>query len=497
MRVEVGQRLGTLALVHGLGYAAAFGWNVIAARVTSIQEYGVLTLAVSVILALQVLFEFGQQRSLVRFLSPLVHAGDDDAIRCLTRRAASLPLQAGALIMAALAACIILDREAVWGGLPAWQWLLVVPAGLGAAMLNIQAGAYIAAGRAVASSVLSLVLVPVVLCAAFAWQGRSGPVGIFPMFVATILAYVSGGAIATALLLRGKIGRRRAPTVGEAGQATVPDRRGYYGFAAKAFVVAVLSLGLAYADRYLLGAFATLAAVGLYNLPARTSRLLNLPVYFLNPLAGPAYTRANRGETLAEAMAVYRASARVIASVVLPVGLSGAVFAEPVLTLLGGEQFAPAAATMAVLVAGAIVLTLSGNSGLLLQMGGREDDEVRATTYGLIVNVVVALALLRPLGIVGVAAGTAAGYAVVAAARLLACWRRWRVALWDLLGLRQVLAVAVHLLAATLGHILRWPWPITAGAATVACALVCAPWSAIADLADAIARDDGPRRAQT
>ena len=168
------------------------------------------------------------------------------------------------------------------------------------------------------------------------------------------LAYVVGGAFSILRLVRGETGRSvrylEAPRAGP----DIPSRRDYCSFARKALIVAVLSLGLAYADRYLLGAFASLAAVGLYSLPARTSRLLNLPVYFLNPVAGPVYTQAGHQDTMAVALGVYRASARFIASVVLPVGLTGAVYASPLLGLLGGEQYMPAASAMTILVVGAI-----------------------------------------------------------------------------------------------------------------------------------------------
>lgn len=494
MLARVGRKLVTLALVHGFGYVAAFGWNVIAARVTSVHDYGVLTLAFSLILALQVLFEFGQQRSLVRFLSPLFTAADFRTGTQLSRRAVVLPLQMSLLVGIGLAVWVGTAPTALWGGLPAWQWMLLIPAGLGAALMNIQTGAYIAAGRAIASSVLSLVVVPVALCAAFAWQGRRGQVEAGPLFTLTALAYIAGGVFSAARLICGE-SRRPSGTPANIGDRTVmPARRIYYGFAAKALLVAVLSLGLAYADRYLLGAFASLTAVGLYNLPARTSRLLNLPVYFLNPLAGPVYTRANQQDTLANALGVYRASARLIASVVLPIGLTGAVCAGPLLRMLGGEQFTPAASSMTILVAGAIILTLSGNSGLLLQMGGRENDEVRATACGLFVNIALAMILLRPLGIVGVAIGTSLGYSVVAAGRLLACWRRWRIAIWDLLGLRQVLAVVSHLGVLYLGRSLGLSWMVAAGIATVVCVIICAPWSAIRELARAIAVDDAFHR---
>ena len=91
-------------------------------------------------------------------------------------------------------------------------------------------------------------------------------------------------------------------------------------------------------------------------------------------------------------------------------------------------------------------------------MGGRERDEVRATACGLVVNVVVAIALLGWLGINGVAIGTSLGFVVVAGWRLLACWLRWRIAIWDLLGFREFLAATLYLVVAFLGGLLGLPW---------------------------------------
>lgn len=515
MSAKQERRLLLLALVQGVGYAAALGWNVIGARVCSVHVYGVVAFAMSLVLALQVVFEAGHQRTLVRFMSPLLAARDGAGATRLGHRALSLPLLLAGLAALAAGAVLVWASAGEWGGVPAANWLLLLPAGLGAALMNVQTGAYIAGGRAIASSVLSLVAVPAFLCAAFLLLGRAGKTDGGTMLLAIATAYAAGGAFAAWRLVRGQRPAAAGPGGGSGtasdrvtgegsvegagerpGAPVVPRPAEFYRFAARAQVVALVTLGLGYADRFLLGAFASFAAVGLYSLPARTARLLNLPVYFLNPVAGPVYAAANDVRGVEKAVDVYRRAARFIASVVMPLGLVCAAYSTELLVQLGGSAYAGAAGALSILAVGLVIVTLTGNSGLLLQMGGYETAEVRATVAGLGTNVALALALIRPLGITGVAIGTAAGLFVVACLRLRACHTRWQVTLGDLVGWRQAAAAGGFLAVALLGRALDVPWLGAAVLATVACVLVSPPWQALRQLTSALTAGEGVGRGQ-
>lgn len=481
-----GAGLLTLGLVQGVGYVATLGWNVIGARVASVHVYGVVAFGISVVLALQVLLEMGQQRALIRFVSPLLVRGDSVGARSLCRRSLIAPLTAVGVLGGAGLMVAALAPGLAWGGVPFAHWLLLLPAGLGAALASVQTGAYVAAGRAVASSVLGVLAVPVLLCLGFALLGLTGEVTAFGMLAVVCVAYGATGLFAGVKLIAGTVARWSATPAALAGNRRTGEGE-YYRFAVKALVIALVSLGLGYADRFLLGAFATFSAVGLYSLPARTARLLNLPIYFLNPLVASVYSAAHGENRMDRALHVYRASARFLSSVVLPIGLTGVLFARPLLAAVGGVEYAPAAPAMMILLLGVLGLTLSGNSGLLLQLAGREGTEVRCSVAGLVVNVAVAVVLLKPLGVLGVAIGTTTGLLVAAGGRLVACRRAWGIGFRDLLGRRQLLGVTAYFIAVLGAKVAALPWSASATVGILGFCMVSPPWLALRILGRAIA----------
>jgi O-antigen/teichoic acid export membrane protein len=474
-------KLFGLAAVQFAGYAATLGWNVIAARVCSIHLYGVISLAVSLVIALQVLLEMGHQRTLVRFLSPLVAADMNRAEESLRRRALIVPLVLGGLLGLGVYLTHHFAADASWGGASITEWLMIAPAGVGAALMNVQAGAYVAAGRAVASSVLGLTAAPVSICVALWLIGRSGEATGGPMLLAVTAPYMIGGIFSLWKLATS--GRSRAVADKVALPVSeLPSKGEFYSFAWKAMVVGLVSLGLGYVDRYILGAFASFAAVGLYSLPARAARLLNVPVYFLNPLAGPAYAAAHQVRHMHDALAVFRASSKFIGTIVLPLGAVAAVYAKQILVLIGGQEYGAASTAMSILVVGVLALTLSGNSSLLLQMAGREGAEVKCGLIGLVTNVAVALVLLRPLGIVGVAIGTASGFVVTSVARYLVCRAAWGLVLADLLRPNQMLGVALQAAVAAMATYLNVGWLTAAPLGVVAFVMLNPPWVSLREL---------------
>ncbi len=352
--------------------------------------------------------------------------------------------------------------------------------------MNIQAGVYIAHGRAVASSVLSIMFAPLALCLAFTTLGLIGHISANTILAAVVVPYVIGGLFSLWRLAARNQFHDASPNL-DATNAGLPGRREFYSFAWKASIVGIISLGLGYTDRFLLGAFASFSAVGLFSLPARTARMLNLPVYFLNPVAGPVYAAVNGRSGICNALGVFRASADFISSLVLPVGLTAIIYSGHLLNFIGGPQYSVAASTMSILVAGVLILTLSGNSGLLLQLAGRENAEVLCTTAGLAINLIVSIVLLRPLGIVGVAIGTTAGLIVVAVSRFVVCRVTWRLGFADLLGARQIFGASLLVLVAMTGRAISISWPVTACIALFVFAVLNPPWIAMRNLSQALA----------
>jgi O-antigen/teichoic acid export membrane protein len=479
-----------VALMQGIGYAAILVWNVLAARICPIDLYGVVSFAVGLVLAVQLIIEFGHHRALVRFLGG-VAPEDRLAFGWQLRRAAlRIPLAVGLSLVVAALIAVLVASDAVWGGVPVLHWMLLVPAGLGAALMSIHAGAAVADGRPVLSSLLNLTFMPVIFCIELVLLARLGAIGSGTLLGAVAVPYVAGGIYSA-----WRLGRRGSGMSVER-HHSLPTNFEFRAFALRAMAVTVVSLGLAYADRAILGTLASFSAVGLYSLPARMARMLNLPVYILNPLVGAAYAAVHSTGRSDSALAVFRESSRMITAVVLPIGLIVILHATPILIWIGGDTFAEAGTSLTILALGVIAMTLSGNAGLLLQMAGHEDSELRCTVVGLIANIALAILLVRPLGIVGVALGTAIGLSVVAFLRLAVCRRHWSFRIADLVPRRQVFGILVFLGVELFVGLFPLAWPVRAVCAFAAFVLCSAPWRTFGDLGSALANAERGQRAE-
>jgi O-antigen/teichoic acid export membrane protein len=83
--------------------------------------------------------------------------------------------------------------------------------------------------------------------------------------------------------------------------------------------------------------------------------------------------------------------------------------AGPLLGLVFGNGFVPAAQTLKVLAAGAIIGSAFGPNAALLNMTGHERRVTRAVSMSLVINLVVMMALAPKWGSTGAALGVLAG----------------------------------------------------------------------------------------
>jgi O-antigen/teichoic acid export membrane protein len=96
----------------------------------------------------------------------------------------------------------------------------------------------------------------------------------------------------------------------------------------------------------------------------------------------------------------------------LPLALPLLIWPEPVLTLLFGPAFAGAAPLLQWLVAANMLGILAGPSGAIITMAGRSRETLIFMVAGAALMLALALVLVPPFGITGLAMAYAAGYGV-------------------------------------------------------------------------------------
>ncbi|WP_439578513.1 flippase [Elioraea sp.] len=195
-----------------------------------------------------------------------------------------------------------------------------------------------------------------------------------------------------------------------------------------------------YADRFLIGALLSLAAVAFYATPLDlVMRLWILPVAVAQALL-PALAssfRAMPGETAA----LLRRGVLLITGLVLPGCVVLVVLAHPLLRLWLGPQFADGGATVLRILSIGILFSCAGFApGSLLDAIGRPDVTARFVLVLAVVSLPLAVLLLLAAGIEGAAMAWSLRCAVECGGRMLLAARFYPAARAPMRRLAPVLA---------------------------------------------------------
>jgi O-antigen/teichoic acid export membrane protein len=471
------QALGGVAVVHATGYFAALVWTWFLARHVPLVDFGYLNWMLATALLFQIVFGFGFYQGLLRHVPRLVEAGHEAA----GGRLYALSV-AGVLLLAAAILSGLLAYFGLTGAPNLARWVLVVVCATGGALLNTAAAYFQALGRAVFGAFLATTLLPLVMgliLIAMTVAGRDSGYSLLEVAAASSLAI--GGAAAVGALL---VARRNETRTADRTAAIVPGQRlDYLAFCGRAMLITLVYQALASVDRIMLGAFGPLTDVGLYHFAAKLVAAMTFFVYVFPPLIGPVFARHLESPRQELALAAYRTSATLTTMAAIPIALIFATAGAPLLRLLAGPQFEAGATVLAILAVGTAVVTVTGNNGLLLQMGGRQGAELASSLVALGLNVVLNLILVPRYGPLGAAVATATSFVVSTSAKVVLCYRYW-----------GVLPISRHTPAILLGGVVyvmiwsgtgwlaSWPWIWRVVAALAGYVGVARPWRLRHDL---------------
>ncbi|GGG16216.1 putative O-antigen transporter [Caldovatus sediminis] len=382
-----------------------------------IERWGLFTLALGLVGVFGV-FDLGVGPALTRALAERLGAGGG-------ARAGEAELVAAAVLV--LAAISLTGAALLWWAMPALVGrVLNVPPALQAEAVRAFRLLVLAAPLVVVNAALwgvlaahqrfraaNLVSIPV---GAFYYLGPMLALLVWDSLVAVVLALVAcrlANTLSYAWLVR-----RLVPGLSRARPRLAPAlpllRLGGW-----MSVSGALTQALLHADRFLIGALLSLAAVAYYATPLDlVMRMWILPVAVAQALL-PALAsgfRAMPGETAA----LLRRGALLIAALVLPACLALVAFAETILRLWLGAAFAAGGAEVLRILGVGILFSCVGFApGSLLDAIGRPDATARfALAQAAVYLPLGALLLVAGFGIEGVALAWSARAAVECGGRL-------------------------------------------------------------------------------
>jgi O-antigen/teichoic acid export membrane protein len=245
--------------------------------------------------------------------------------------------------------------------------------------------------------------------------GLTGLVVVLGLGLDAALWAVAVGAwlaatLAVAALLRRLRGIPRARPVLEA--------RKIFSFSMVSWVSALAATGLIWSGTLILGRLTDPQSVGIFT---AGTRLVSLAVFVMAPITN-AFTPhmahlAHLGRR-EEAARAYGTATRWILAASLPAFVLLITFAGPLLALFGRE-FVVGALVTVVLSLGQIVAAAAGPCGVVLNMSGRVALSMVDNIGVLILNVVLTVTLVPPLGIVGAALAWSISLVVVNVTKVL------------------------------------------------------------------------------
>jgi O-antigen/teichoic acid export membrane protein len=227
------------------------------------------------------------------------------------------------------------------------------------------------------------------------------------------------------------------------------SRGGHYGellrFSLPLMVSGIAALILTWTDTLMLGRYTASEEVGFYGVSISLSKLMLLPlnalVFVFLPIAGEL-CGANR---LKELNRMYQVLTKWVFAASLPIFFVLFFFPETTISFLYGERLVPAALPLRILAVGFLLHTFMGTNGMLhLAMGNTRFIMLTAISVA-VLNIFLNYAFIKELGlgIAGAAAASLVSYMTANTISSIALYRWHRMHPFTIQYLRPVAGAAV------------------------------------------------------
>jgi O-antigen/teichoic acid export membrane protein len=403
------------AVLQGVSTGLGFLTAVLLARLLGQGGYGRYTYALAWAGFLTIPAIVGMEKFLIRGIARYQVQQDWSMMKGLLRRANQIVLLTSMVI--AVVGCAI-----------ALLWLspsLVAPLCLAMVLVPVTAltllrqGAMQAFGRVVTGQMPEYLIGPLLI---LGFLGALVLIGGGALTATTaVAAYLAGMAVA--FLVGVVLLRRSLPT---ALRTTSPRYATREWLFASARIMLINGVWMAnrYVGILVLGTLDSTRATGVYNVVEKGAALIVMVHFAVNMPLAPAIARLHAQADHQALERVTERMARVATLVSLPLCAGFAIFPGAYLSIFG-SSFGIGATAMTILALAQLVNAATGPASNILIMTGYERPAVLATAAGLLVNLLLAIALVPLLGMTGSAIAFASSLAfwnvamVILARRLL------------------------------------------------------------------------------
>jgi O-antigen/teichoic acid export membrane protein len=151
----------------------------------------------------------------------------------------------------------------------------------------------------------------------------------------------------------------------------------------------------------MLGIFRPEAEVGYYAIAVKLATLTTFVLQAINSMAAPRFSTLYHSGKIDDLLHVAKKSAKLIFWTTAPIALTLIVFGKLLLGLLFGQEYTVAYLALFFLIVGQFINSISGSTGLFMNMTGHEKVFRNIIAITLVINVALNLVLIPNFGIYG------------------------------------------------------------------------------------------------
>ncbi len=160
------------------------------------------------------------------------------------------------------------------------------------------------------------------------------------------------------------------------------------------------------ADIFMIGYFLNPAAVGLFHLATKIIQYIELPLSALSQTIYPRLAATHRSNDVTQLNTEYARGILLLFVLLAPAALLVLLFASPIVTLLGSEEYLGAVPLLMILVPATLIKPWGRVFGLALDAVGKPQVNFQMLGFSLAVNIILNFVLIQSFGLIGAAVAT-------------------------------------------------------------------------------------------
>lgn len=394
------ERVKPTAFVNALSLGLIFLSQVFLARLMGAEQYGLYVYAISWIAIVVILGKSGLDITLQRYIPEYISKKMWSLAHGILARSYTLAAMSGfTLAFLGGAAALMLQGSIVISFTLLVTSLAIIPVWICA---KITQGALLAFKKPVTAQFADGLVQPALLMGlmAFAYFSSGTLVGADTAMGASLLAWIA--ALIFGFFVLTRTGLPREVRIAQ------PDFRTgeWVQYSLPVLFISGTQVVMSHTDVIMVGFLIGTTEAGIYAAASRLATLVTLGLVLVNMIFSPYISELHHSGKTQELQKLAALGVRIGSAFAIPAALCLWLFGDSFLTVFGPE-FSHGYIVLAILAISALVNVVSGSVGYIMNMTGHQRPAAQLLGASCVMNIILNLLLIPPMGIAGAAIATA------------------------------------------------------------------------------------------